>query len=872
MTSANDDSTRSSWQRTDRLFRRALELRPEDRADFLRRETGDDDDLRRSVKSLLEAARGSERFLETPIEASLDVGLESLLPPESAAGELTADPTPDRSGERVGPYRLIEQIGAGGMATVYLAERADGQWDQRVAVKVIRRGLDTEDVVRRFLAERQILSSLEHPNIARLLDGGSTAEGLPFLVMERVDGVPISEYCDAGELSIDARLRLFTKVCRAVSYAHRSLVVHRDLKPSNILVTKDGVPKLLDFGIAKLLDDGDGSGSKTRTGHQVLTPQYASPEQVRGEAITTASDVYQLGILLCRLLSGRRPYDVTALSPAQAELKITESVPDPPSRLTDDRAAGTRGTTPERLTRRLAGDLDTIVLTAIRKRPENRYPSSEALANDVERHLAGHPIDARPTSRRYRAKKWIARHRTGAAAAATGVLLLFGWAITATFQSRALALERDRVADEAARTSSIRDFLVGLFELSNPNRSDPFAADSTSARELLDQGAARLSVDFADRPRLRAELAYTIGRTYRALSLDRESRALLEQALAVQLETGGREAPETARTLLELGQLYQDINSDSAVVLLERALVASEAAFGAADPFVAEVLTTLGERLAFTSSPDTTRSRELRERAVAILRALPDAPRGQLATALTVAAYGLENADLQLAIDRMTEALAIRRELFGDRHPAVAYSLNDLSLVVDGTQPERADSMLEASLEILETALGESHRQTLVVMGNLAGHYRDARADYPAAEALYRRRIDLSTRHRPDDRLAEAYPRYGLAVTLMRSGRFEEAAPELRRTHDLLVEEVGWGNGLSFTTRGTLGECLRELGRLREAAAVLEESRTGFDDAPWLDAGTKRYTLLELRRVYEAMGRSDAVATVESEISSLDSR
>ncbi len=866
----NDDPTGAKWLATDRLFQRALDRPPADRLEFVRREAGEDEVLRRSVESLLTAAGDSEAFLETPAEAALGIDLESLLQSDELGSETPRDPIPDRSGERVGPYRLIERIGAGGMATVYLAERVDGQWSQLVAVKVIRRGLDTEDIVRRFIAERQILSSLQHPNIARLLDGGSTEEGLPFLVMEIVDGVPISAHCDDQRLSIEARLRLFVEVCRAVAHAHGNLVVHRDIKPSNILVTKQGVPKLLDFGIAKLLDDPDEGGSKTRTGHQLLTPQYASPEQVRGEPITTASDVYQLGILLCRLLSGHRPYDVSALSPAQAELKITESVPEPPSRLADQATAEAFGTTLDRLTRRLGGDLDTIVLTAIRKQPVNRYSSVEALANDIERYLAGLPIAARPATRRYRVMKWMARHRAGAAAAVAGVLMLVGWAVTATIQSSALARERDRVADEAARTGAIRDYLVGMFELSDPSQPDPLAGDSTSARELLDEGARRLATDFADRPLLHAELAYTIGRTYRALSLDQQSRELLEEALALQLDTRGPEAPETARTLFELGQLYEAINADSAAALLERALLVSEAAFGDSDPRVAEVLTALGRQLVFTATPDTVRSRALVERAVTILRADPNPPRAQLADALAVSVYGLENIDLDLTVDRMTEALSIRRELFGDQHPAVAASLSDLSLALERTQPERADSMMEAALGILEVTLGESHRQTLAVMGNLAAHYRDIREDYVASEALYLRRIALSTTHRPNDRLAEAYPRYGLAGTLMRMGRFDEAEPQLRRTHELLVAEVGWGNGLSFTTRGTLGACLRELGRLAEAAAILEESRAGFDDALSLSVGNKRGTLRELRLVYEAQGRTDAVSEVDSAIARLE--
>ena len=869
MASVADDPSLNEWLATDRLFRRALDLPPEERLEFVRREATDPD-LRDSVESLLTAAGLAEGFLETPVEDALDVGIDALIPdaPDADAAPGPLDSGPTRTGERIGPYRLLERIGAGGMATVYLAERADGQWSQRVALKVIRPGLDSEDLVRRFLAERQILSALEHPNIARLLDGGSTDDGLPFLVMEVVDGVPISTYCDDERLSIGERLRMFVEVCRAVAHAHANLVVHRDLKPSNILVTHDGVPKLLDFGIAKVLDESEPDGSKTRTGHQLLTPQYASPEQVRGEPITTATDVYQLGILLCRLLSGHRPYDVSALSPASAERKITESMPEPPSRLADGDAASACGTTTDRLRRRLTGDLDTIVLTALRKQPGNRYASVEALANDLERHLAGHPIQARPATRRYRFGKWVERHRAGALAGAVGVLLLVGWAVTASAQARALARERDRATEEATRTGAIRDYLVGMFDMSNPLRSDPTAGDSTTARELLDLGAERLATDFADQPLLRAELAYTIGRTYQALSLDEESRDLLEEALEIQIRALGPNAPGTARTLQQLGTVYRRIDTDSAVALLERALVASEAAFGPEDPMVAQVMTSLGEQLAFTADYDSVRSVALRDGAVDILRSHPEALPAQLADALAISAYGREP---ELSEDRLTEALAIRRELFGERHPTVAFSMNDLSLVVEQLdQPERADSLMTQALAILEATLGESHRQTLAVMGNLAANLRDLRADYEGSEALYDRLIGLVTTYRPNDRLGEAYPRYGMAQTLMRLERYEEAVPHLERTHDLLVEEVGWAHGLSFTTRLTWGRCLRRMGRLDEAASLLESSRAGFDDAPSIGAGSKRSTLRELKLVYEGQGRAEDAARIDAEIADLD--
>lgn len=852
--------------RVDRIFDRSLEIEESQRADFIRAECGDDSELLADVMALVATAQDAEAYFEGRGAALISRVWDQIEHSGDQAGI---------EGQRLGPYELEARIARGGMGTVYRGRRVDGRFESSVAVKVLRKGLDTEDVIRRFSAERQILAGLEHPNIARILDAGETRDGRPYLVMELVDGRPILEYCEATEATLGARLDLFAEACEAVAYAHRHHVVHRDLKSTNILVAHEQLAetsrpavKLLDFGIAKVLDAEAKVYSQglTRTGIRLLTPKCASPEQVDGAEVTAASDVYQLGVLLYELLSGRTPYvdrDGNSLDGRELEEAIRSVDPPAPSR----RAMSTDAR--DTSIGRIRGDLDAIVLKAMRKEPEQRYESVLALAADLAAYRNGLPVAASVGSRAYRARKFVRRHRAAVAAGAAGVLLLAGWAVTASVQNRALTRERDRVQSEAARTGAIRDYLVGMFEVSDPFRPDPYGGDSTSARELLDAGARRLATDLNDKPIVRAELAFTIGKTYRSLSLDEPSRELLEEALALQEDVLGPESPELARTLFELGSLFRTIDGDSAVALLERALVVSETALGPDDPFVAEILTNLGEHLAFTTRPDTLRSRELRERAVTILRSNPDAPRAQLADALSVSTYG-RNADMDLVIDRMSEALAIRREIYGNAHPAVAASLNDLSIALEAVQQnQRADSMMEASLEIYLATLGESHVTTLDAMGNMASHYRDIRKDYESAEALYEKNIALVRQHRSHDRLALAYPLYGLAVTLMKVDRFDEAEPKLRQTHDLLVEEVGWGNGLTFTTRTTLAECLRNLRRLDEAASILESSRAGFADAPWIRVGHKLATLRELRRVYQAQNRPERLAVIESELAEL---
>ncbi len=413
------------WHKLQELFHGALERQPGERHAFLDESCDGDLTLRDQALALLEASAEAETAIEMAIRHTLERSTASA-ERETGSGE-----------RRIGPYRLLGVLGRGGLSTVYLAERADEQFRMQVALKLLRRGMESHDLLRRLRQERQILASLDHPNIARLFDGGSTQEGLPYFVMERIDGEPIDSYCDRLELSVEQRLALFRQVCEAVHYAHQNLVVHRDLKPSNILVTTDGVPKLLDFGIAKLLrpatnDDADGEElAVTAPQERMLTPAYASPEQLSGQTLTTATDIYSLGVLLYRLLTGRLPYELPAGQPRELERIVCEVEPTKPS----------LGDSPPRLRRRLAGDLDNIVLKALRKEPERRYNSVAQLGEELSLHLRGMPVAARPATLGYRLAKFVHRHRTAVTATAAVLLVLAG---LATFYTVQLRGERDR--------------------------------------------------------------------------------------------------------------------------------------------------------------------------------------------------------------------------------------------------------------------------------------------------------------------------------------------------------------------------------------------------------------------------------------------
>jgi serine/threonine protein kinase/tetratricopeptide (TPR) repeat protein len=451
------------WERLNQMFHAAVALPVEERANFLAHACSGDPGLRSEVERLVAAHERAGRFIDEPAIAP-------------AGPWLAGESEPLAAGRRFGPYGVVREIGRGGMGAVYLAERADGQYEQRVALKLIKRGMDTDLVLQRFRAERQILASLDHPNIARLLDGGTTDDGRPYFVMEYIEGQPIDEYADTRRLSIPERLGLFLQVCRAVAYAHQHRVVHRDIKPLNILVTVEGVPKLLDFGIAKVLHPGTDEPTATVTGFRLFTPEYASPEQVEGRHATAASDVYSLGVVLYELLTGRSPYRPRSREPLDVVEAVRTTDPERPSAavsratalaagiprrpgLASDRAAATGTGSTDRLRRRLRGDLDTIVLTALRKEPARRYPSVLDLADDIQRHSEGLPVRACPDTLRYRAGKFLRRNRGSLAAAAlAGVgALLFGAGFLAF---RAAADRRTEPSLMETRVLAPRDRLV----------------------------------------------------------------------------------------------------------------------------------------------------------------------------------------------------------------------------------------------------------------------------------------------------------------------------------------------------------------------------------------------------------------------------
>jgi len=689
--------TPERWREVFDAADRALALDLEEREVFVAHCSADDPALGAELKALLASADGA-----SVLDSSAAAFAEPLL------ADLSPEPDPVAPQSRIGPYRIVGDIGRGGMGAVYLAERADDQYRKRVALKLLPAwSAGDEHRVHRFLEERQILAALEHPDIARLLDGGVTPDGLPWFAMEYVEGVPIDRYCDERALPIESRLDLFCRVCAAVQYAHRNLVVHRDLKPANILVSGDGAVKLLDFGIAKLLGGEAASASDvlTQTGERVMTLLYASPEQVRGEPVSTASDVYALGVLLYGLLAGRHPYRLPTRQPHEVARAILEQEPERPSAAvhraggasesgppgaTPEGLAAARGSTAAKLGRRLHGDLDAIVLKAMEKDPKRRYGSAEQIEADVRRHLAGLPVAARPGNRLYQARKFLRRHRVGASVTAGVTVLVLGFTLITAVESVRVAAERDRA-------EAVLRHLTNVFRTSVPS---PGEGRGVTAREVLDSSAAQVERDLSGQPGTRARLLFEMGRAYDEMGKPDRARDLLETSLALQ-----RSFPEDPRarasTLAALGKvLVEQGELEGAERAYEEALALRRSLLGARHGDVARTLN--GLAAVRQAQERFTEAEALSRNALVIDRRQPGDNRLDVAQSLRGVGHALlAGGDYAQAARLYEEALSLLRKRLPEEHLDVAGTVLDLAAALRGKgEKAAADSLLRYGLAL----------------------------------------------------------------------------------------------------------------------------------------------------------------------------
>lgn len=845
------------WQRIEQLFHSALECGPAQRQRLLDDRCAGDRDLRQEVVSLLASYEEGSFTVESAF-------LEGVRLVEKSR-------EPSMVGRSIGPYKVLREIGRGGMGDVFLASRADNAFHKEVAIKLIRRGLDTDDVIRRFESERRILASLDHPNISRILDGGTTEDGLPYFVMEYIQGEPIDTYSDAHTLNITPRLRMFLSVCAAVQYAHQNLVIHRDIKAGNILVTSEGIPKLLDFGIAKLLNAELSAADRTLTMERRLTPESASPEQIRGAFITTATDVYSLGVLLYKLLSGHAPYHLAGKSTQEIEHAICQEDPEAPSTVIDRlEQSGTskavsrhsvslaRGCSPETLRRSLSGDLDNIVLKALHKEPAQRYSSVEQLAEDLRRHLEGHPVEARRATWRYRTAKFVRRHRAGVAAAALIVVSLIAGIAATTWQARRAAAESKRAQIEAAKARRTNAFLQDMLSFSSPGfgSSNPEKNPDARVSEVVEQAAKRAPAELADQPEVLAEIERTIGEVYSAQGRYDQAEPILRTALGQYIRLYGADSGETVEAASALGNL-------------------------------------LGRK------GNTAEAGSLFRRNIDIERKL--AKRGNLDTrtmAYTLADYGglLDQMADKDAESYLREGLQYSHQLTGKDHVIAAMLYNDLGDVAyrkgDLSEAERmgraaideyrkapegkyvemattlsnlgavliregkyddAEPFVREGLDLRQKLLGNAHPDTAMSFFRLSDLLYK-KGSYQAAENAARESVEIFNRvyTDPNDKVYFANPLMELGMIMNKTDRPKKGEVYLREALEIRRHLLQAGNQLIGTTEGALGECLTMQKRYAEAEPLLLDSykilkSTAVDHDPRIGEAIQRLTTLYKR-------------------------
>lgn len=846
--------TPDRWQQVKAVLDDALEREGAERATFLAAACQDDDELRQEVESLLVSEAEIGDFIETPVFRIL-----------------RDDSAPLAIGQRLGAYQVVRELGRGGMGSVYLAERADQEFEQRVALKLVRRGMDTDEILRRFRSERQILAHLDHPNIAKLFDGGTTEDGRPYFVMEHVEGRPIDEYCDDKKLTTRERLELFRSVCSAVHFAHQNLIVHRDLKPGNILVTDGGIPKLLDFGIAKLLDSGQ--ETFTRVDVRPMTPEYASPEQVRGEAITTASDVYSLGVLLYVLLTGHSPYRPATQDPQSLAKAICETEPLRPSsiigktgerkrsdgsvaELTPESVSKVRDGEEHTLRRHLTGDLDNIVLMAMQKGPQRRYTSVDQLSNDIARHLQGLPVIARKDTLRYRAGKFVGRHKLGVSLAALFLLLIVGFSVTVTLFWQQAVRERQKA-------EAIADLLQNIFASSDPRTTQ---GQTVTTRDLLDHSVQRIDTDLASQPVLQAELMQLLGLVHRSMGLYDQAQELLEKSLRIYRGVLSNDDLRVTNNIHNLANVLRDKGENAiAEQLIREALELQRQSGNTRNLDYAAGLTNLGACLEDKGRLDEAEA--LYKESLALKRILPEAEPEDIARSLNNLGKLVHSREDYAAAGRYyQEALMVRRKLAaGHPDPEVATTLNNMAyLREDQGDLAGAEAFYKESLAIRVQLYKNDPNQKLARGFGGLGRIRQARGDSVEAEKLYREALEIADKaslspNHPD---RAVYLRH-LAFALLTQGKAAEAEAKIREA--LAIFRAKQADPLQTAdAESVLGSCLAAQRRFQEAEPLLVRSYTILqkdDGVGAKQASEARQRIIDL---YTAWGRPEQAAAYQT--------
>lgn len=782
------------------LFDAALSLPETSRETFIDESTSHDPALAAELRALLSAHALSDSAFASPLRR------------DRALSERWV-------GARLGAYDIGPQIGAGGMGTVHEAVRADDQYRQRVAVKFLNRNTEGGVAVRRFRAERQMLASLQHPNIASPVDGGVTPDGLPYFVMEYIDGEPITRWCDARQLTIDARLALFGQVCAAVRAAHQKLIVHRDLKPGNILVTNDGTVKLLDFGIAKLMRDEQGPDLPTATqvGHRAFTAEYAAPEQVRGTAVDTTADVYALGVVLFELLTGRRPFDLREKSLAEVERIVCEmAAPRPSTMLDADRWRLLGERSDARARRAIAGDLDAVVLMALRKEPERRYQSVDALARDVTHHLVQEPVLARPDSLGYRVRKFVQRRRLETVAAVIAALSLMSGTVAATAQARNAEAQRAVAAAQSQRATEVTNFLMTMLNSSNP---ESFGKDVTM-RTVLDSAVIRAD-SMTVAPELEAEIRAVMGNAYLALGeLD-----IADKQFALDLAARRRHAPGgdylTALTFSKLALVAETRGSIATADSLLQQAEALYARFPHEDRREESTAIENRGRLLYQLGKVPEALVQFRKSLALAKRYFPADDSAIAPSYVNVAVVAADAGELAAADSFSLLAISTARRAHGESHPVLASALSvRAGLLETMNRWDESTVAYQAALDAQRRVVGPKHPGYATTAVNFTDHLM-RRKRWRAAATLAREVLALRGSSLDDTSypVQGALAHLGRALAHMDSTKAGETL--VREARMLRAKSLPVGHWLIASMDGHLGEVLTLDGRYVEAERLL---------------------------------------------------
>ena len=806
-------------ERATDIFLEAKTLDPQTRDEYLRVACADSAYLRREVESMLDAASSAEAYFDN---LAGKVSFPHLADDEETSIEVN---------RTIGSWRLLRRIARGGMGTVYLAERADGQFEHTAALKVLPTGVDSDHARARFLIERQILARLVHDNIARLLDGGVADDGVPYFVMDYVDGLPIDEYCQRHALDIDQRLRLVLDVAGAVQYAHRNLVIHRDLKPSNVLVDSQGQVRLLDFGIAKMLDPDPNNPNLTRESRRPATPAYASPEMLRGEPVDMTTDVYSIGALMYVLLTGNLPLQYDGLSLTELCERASNSIPEPPSRHYPA----------------LDGDLDAIVAKALAKEPDERYESVQSLAHDIGNYLDGLPISAKAPSAAYRARKFVARNRASVAFSAFAVVALVSIAVLAVRSAIVSERQSQQIALERDRAEQTKDFLVSIFNAADPN----IVPGEQTARDILEAGRQRIEEELAEQPEVQADLLRAMSAVYQNWRETDDGRAVLERELQLREQVNGTKSEAYADTLVLLAYITEIGGDYESSIDYARRALQTHTAIGNA-PGQASSHERIGRVLHLQGDYDKARSHFEQSLELIVENGGADSEDAgfimeHLGNLLT------HQEQYEAALAMFEQSLAVRRKhIQGDNSEISAIYLGMGTALNRLGRYDDAVAAYEEGIAINERLFGADNSYTFYFMNGL-GKVAESRGDLATAARRYDESRRLIIRYMPESpNLAFATANVG--KMLMMSERFDEAISYYRDSIALFEVKLPnhWAMG---ATKWRLGLCLVESGKFTEAEPLILEG-IEIVEARW---GAQHEETLSAReaaeRLYQAWGK-----------------